>query len=52
MSRFDSVCVLGGAGLVGYQVCRRLLRHGVTNKLIVISLRRTEVARAGSRSRE
>ncbi|MHC4549524.1 MAG: hypothetical protein ACYTEZ_12190 [Planctomycetota bacterium] len=52
MQRFDSVCVLGGAGLVGYQVCRRLLRDGVTRRLSVISLRRNEVQRAVADLRE
>ena len=46
MRRFQSVCVLGGAGLVGYQVCRRLLRDGITGRLAVVSLRRAEVRRA------
>ena len=46
MERFDSVCVLGGAGLVGYQVCRRLLRDGVTKRLSVVSLGRGEVRTA------
>ncbi|MDH3592803.1 MAG: NAD-dependent epimerase/dehydratase family protein, partial [Planctomycetota bacterium] len=46
MKRFDSVCVLGGAGLVGYQVCRRLLREGLTDRLAVVSLWREETQRA------
>ncbi len=52
MERFDSVCVLGGAGLVGYQVCRELLRQGVTNEVAVVSLRLGEVERAVARLRE
>jgi len=52
MSRFESVCVLGGAGLVGYQVCRRLLREEVTNNLSVVSLWRGEVKRAVEALRE
>ena len=52
MQRFDSVCVLGGAGLVGYQVCRRLLRDGVTRRVAVVSLRRAEVQRAVADLRE
>ena len=46
MQRYDSVCVLGGAGLVGYQVCRTLLREGVTGSLAVVSLGRDEVRTA------
>jgi len=46
MMRFDSVCVLGGAGLVGYQVCRSLLRDGVTRRIAVVSLGRGEVEHA------
>ena len=46
MQRFDSVCVLGGAGLVGYQVCRQLLRDEVTRRVAVVSLRKAEVQRA------
>ncbi|MHC4732780.1 MAG: hypothetical protein ACYS6Z_19610 [Planctomycetota bacterium] len=52
MQRFDSVCVLGGAGLVGYQVCRRLLRDGVTRRVAVVSLRCAEVQRAVADLRE
>ncbi|MHC4959458.1 MAG: hypothetical protein ACYTGN_13915 [Planctomycetota bacterium] len=52
MTRFESVCVLGGGGLVGYQVCRRLLREGVTNRISVVSLRRVEVQRAVAALRE
>ena len=44
--RFDSVCVLGGAGLVGYQVCRSLLKAKVTARISVVSLYRPEVDRA------
>jgi hypothetical protein len=46
MIRFHSVCVLGGAGLVGYQVCRTLLREQVTERILVVSLLRGEVERA------
>ncbi len=46
MRRFDSICVLGGAGLVGYQVCRELLRGGITTRLVVVSLGRGEVREA------
>ncbi|MDH3590274.1 MAG: hypothetical protein OER88_00230 [Planctomycetota bacterium] len=46
MRRFDSVCVLGGAGLVGYQVARRLLRPEITDRLVIVSLGRGEVSRA------
>jgi hypothetical protein len=46
MVRFPSVCVLGGAGLVGYQVCRTLLRERVTEHVAVVSLMRAEVERA------
>ncbi len=52
MRRFDSVCVLGGAGLVGYQVARRLLRHEVTKHIIIVSLGRGEVSRAVAALRE
>jgi len=43
MRRFSSVLVLGGAGLVGFQVCRRLLREGRTKSVIVASLGKGEV---------
>ncbi|MHC5051866.1 MAG: hypothetical protein ACYTGK_14795, partial [Planctomycetota bacterium] len=52
MQRFDSVCVLGGAGLVGYQVCRQLLRDQVTREVHVVSLRLAEVQRAVADLRE
>ena len=52
MKHFESVCVLGGAGLVGYQVCRRLLRDDVTDKVIVVSLGRAEVNEALANLRE
>jgi hypothetical protein len=52
MQRFDSVCVLGGAGLVGYQVCRQLLRNDVTQRVAVVSLRKAEVQRAVADLRE
>lgn len=51
MRTFASVSVLGGAGLVGYQVCRRLLKLGVTNRLLVVSLGRDEVTDAVARLR-
>ncbi len=51
MARFDSVSVLGGAGLVGYQVCRSLLKAGVTGRISVVSLYRAEVDRAVSELR-
>ncbi len=43
MRTFPSVAVLGGAGLVGYQVCRRLLLDGACDRLAVVSLGRQEV---------
>ncbi|MGQ0612730.1 MAG: hypothetical protein ACT4PV_03140 [Planctomycetaceae bacterium] len=43
MRKFPSVAVLGGAGLVGYQVCRRLLLDGVCDRLAIVSLGRQEV---------
>jgi len=46
MRRFSSVLVLGGAGLVGFQVCRRLLRDGRTTSVVVASLGRGEVGDA------
>jgi len=46
MARFSSVLVLGGAGLVGFQVCRRLLREGLTGRIVIASLGRGEVQRA------
>ena len=46
MRPYDSILVLGGAGLVGYQVCRRALREGLTKKVIVVSLWQGEVAEA------
>ncbi|HEX5138942.1 MAG TPA: hypothetical protein VFY93_18370 [Planctomycetota bacterium] len=49
--RFDSVAVLGGAGLVGYQVCRSLLKAKVTGRIAVVSLGRAEVSRAVSELR-
>jgi hypothetical protein len=52
MKRFPSVCVLGGAGLVGYQVCRRLLRDGLTDRLAVVSLFRAETHGAVQRLRQ
>jgi len=52
MSGYESVCVLGGAGLVGYQICRRLLREGVTSRIQVVALRRAEVQRAVKDLRE
>ena len=52
MKTYESVCVLGGAGLVGYQVCRTLLRDGVTQELCVVSQRRAEVQRAVDALRE
>ena len=52
MKTYESVCVLGGAGLVGYQVCRTLLRDEVTHELCVVSLRRGEVRRAVEALRE
>ncbi len=51
MGRFERVAVLGGAGLVGYQVCRLLLREGVTTRLAVVSLGRGEVEEAVRRLR-
>ena len=52
MKRFDSVCVLGGAGLVGYQVCRRLLQENLTDRICVVSLGRGEVQTAVASLRE
>ncbi len=52
MPRFPSVCVLGGAGLVGYQVSRLLLREGATERLMVVSLGQGEVREAVTRLRE
>jgi len=52
MQRFDSVMVLGGAGLTGFQICRRLVKWGVTDTLIVVSLGRDEVRTAVDRLRE
>ena len=52
MRRFPSTCVLGGAGLVGYQVCRRLLRRDCTDELAIVSLYREEVQNAVARLRE
>ncbi len=46
MRPYDSILVLGGAGLVGYQVCRYALRAGLTKKTIVVSLWRDEVREA------
>lgn len=46
MRRFDSVLVLGGAGLVGFQICRRLLREDRTNTILIASLGSGEVERA------
>lgn len=46
MRPYDSILVLGGAGLVGYQVCRRAFREGLTRKIVVVSLWRSEVAEA------
>ena len=46
MRPYDSILVLGGAGLVGYQVCREMLRKGQTQNVIVVSLRRDEVQEA------
>ena len=46
MRPYDSILVLGGAGLVGYQVCRRALREGLTKKVIVVSLWQGEVNEA------
>ncbi len=51
MRQFESVCVLGGAGLVGYQVSRLLLREGITSRLIVVSLPRAETSAAVQRLR-
>jgi len=50
--KFDSVCVLGGAGLVGFQVCRRLLGNHVTRRVDVVSLGREEVRQAVDALRE
>ena len=52
MRPYDSILVLGGAGLVGYQVCRRALREGLTQKIVVVSLWQGEVAEAVGRLRE
>ncbi|MHC4939856.1 MAG: hypothetical protein ACYTHK_12875 [Planctomycetota bacterium] len=52
MRRFSSVLVLGGAGLVGFQVCRRLLRDGRTNAIHIASLGRGEVQLAVDALRE
>jgi hypothetical protein len=52
MKRFESVCVLGGAGLVGYQVCRRLLQEDLTDRICVVSLGRGEVQTAVANLRE
>ena len=49
---FESVSVLGGAGLVGYQVCRRMLRDRVTSRVHVVSLGRGEVLEAVKNLRE
>lgn len=46
MRPYDSILVLGGAGLVGYQVCRRVLRGSLTSVVVVVSLRRDEVQEA------
>jgi hypothetical protein len=46
MRRYQSILVLGGAGLVGYQVCRYVLREGMTSRIVVASLRRDEVQEA------
>jgi len=46
MARFSSVLVLGGAGLVGFQVCRRLFREGLTDRIVIASLGRGEVRTA------
>jgi hypothetical protein len=51
MQTFPSVAVFGGAGLVGFQVCRRLLQDGVARKLAVVSLGRDEVRDACRRLR-
>jgi len=52
MARFSSVLVLGGAGLVGFQVCRRLLRVGLTERIVIASLGRGEVQNAVHALRE
>jgi len=52
MRKFERVCVLGGAGLVGYQVCRRVLREAMAGELAVVSLFREEVLDALTRLRE
>ncbi len=52
MRRFPSTCVLGGAGLVGYQVCRRLFREDRTAELAIVSLYREEVQNAVARLSE
>ena len=49
MRRFASTCVFGGAGLVGYQVCRRLFREDRTDELAIVSLYREEVQNAVAR---
>jgi len=51
-NHFETACILGGAGLVGYQVCRRMLRDGVARRIVVVSLRRGEVAEGVGKLRE
>jgi len=46
MPRFSSVLVLGGAGLVGFQVCRRLFREKLAGRIVIASLGQGEVQRA------
>jgi len=52
MDTFTRACVLGGAGLVGIQVCRRLLMEGLTNHVTVVSLGPEEVSAAVGQLRE
>lgn len=52
MRTYPSVAVFGGAGLVGFQVCRRLLQDGVARRLAVVSLGRDEVREACRRLRQ
>ncbi|MFB3065312.1 MAG: hypothetical protein ACE10D_02260, partial [Planctomycetota bacterium] len=52
MRSFASVAVLGGAGLVGTQVCRVLLRTDPRQPIVVVALHKAEVRAAMRRLRE
>ncbi len=49
---FDDYLILGGAGLVGLQVCRRIVLELKPKRIIVAALTEPEASRAVSRLRE